>query len=175
MNRLTLILLALLGPSAFAALPLDVKNLKGWTLQEIPSDDVAKQLTSGAAATLVRPIDGGMTVNINVHIEAENEVLKKAGENVKAWHKAVFGTDGSPSKVSIQNENVVKKDGGIRYLVEYQSNTGAETPLNSVLMITVFKGKTYLFIHESERNAYRKNVREVKKALKEMTLVSTGT
>lgn len=175
MNKVFLIFLALLGTPAFAALPLDVKNLKGWTLQEIPSDDIAKQLTSGAAATLVRPVDGGMTVNINVHIEAENEVLKKAGENLKAWRKAIFATEGMPPKISIQKEAVVKKDGGIRYLVEYQSNTGSETMLNSVLMITVFKGKTYLFIYEGERSIYLKNAPEVKKALKEMTLAPAAT
>lgn len=174
-NTYALLLVTFLSSNAFAALPIEVKNLKDWTLQEIPKDDPAKELAAGAAATLVRSIEGGMTVNINLHIDAENEALKKAGSNLKAWHKTIFETDGAPPKMSIQNEAVIKKDGGIRYLVEYQANTGTANMLNSVLMITVLKGKTYIFIYEGERSIYLKNAPEVKKALKEMTLVPIGT
>lgn len=171
---LVLFSLLTLGSSAFAALPFEVKNLKGWTLQEIPDGDIAKQLTQGAAATLVRPEEAtGLTVNINVHLTPENEAMKKAGVNVKAWHKAIFASDAA--KIAFQNESVVKKDGAVRYIVEYQANTGTATPLNSILMVTILKGKTYTFIYEGERSVYLKNAEDVKKAFREMSVAPSGT
>lgn len=158
--------------AAFAALPVQVAGVPGWDFKQIADGDPASRILGGAGAVLIQTgSESEVPVNIAIYDLTEKAAVKAGEVRPLEWRKAVFA--GLPKAPSVIHEAVIKKEGSIRYLVEYQSDTGTETMLNSILMVTLLNGKVYGFSYENARPIYQKHIAEIRKALRELK-VSAG-
>ena len=165
MNKLILITALLFTAHAQAALRLD--NVRDWKVTEVTDGSPEAKLFAGAELLLSHS-DTKNSTGMTVVVHAEQLNGEAPTKNAESWRKLVL------KKVANQhfvlNERAFKKDGQWRYVVEYQTDTGSETMLSSIVLATVVKGELHLFSYENHPKTYQAQIGAVRSLFRDISI-----
>lgn len=159
------ILLISLSTSAHAALKAQAD---GWEFGNIPPDSFMARIlgpqTKSVMVKIVAPDQEGPNIRI---IDVLGDA-SKLNSNVESWRQVILVN--LQSKPAILNERVVTINGQQRYFVEFQTDSGSESMLQTAVMAFVMNGKIYKMLYENRQAIYRFEIVDVRKVFETVKL-----
>ncbi len=155
-----ILLAALITAPALASTPLKFSGIKGWRVSVVEKDPVLKAVFSDSEyVILVTDKNAEEMPSIRVRNLGDGAGLDQAAP--KSWASIIFANQ--ISKPILTSERVFKKQGQYNYMAEFQTDTGAEDLLRSIVLGTIVDGKLYILIYEQHRETYIKNLAAIKR------------
>lgn len=160
-----LILISALLFTAHAQAALEVGNVQNWKVSQVAAGSSEAKLFANAELLLSSSKDG---VGMTVVVHAEDVKGEAPTKNPEAWRKLVL--QNVTNQHFVLNEHAFKKDGQWRYLIEYQTDTGSETMLSSIVLATVIKGQMHMFSYENHPKTYQAQIGAVRSLLRGISI-----
>jgi hypothetical protein len=162
-----LILTTALLFAAHAQAAIHVGNTRDWKVTEVAAGSPEAKLFADAELLLSHASTKD-SVGMTVVVHSEPLKVEAPTKNAEAWRKLVL------AKVANQhfvlNERAFKKDGQWRYIVEYQTDTGSETMLSSIVLATAIKGELHLFSYENHPKTYQAQIGAVRSLFRDISI-----
>lgn len=149
-----------------AAPAFEVNNLpEGWVFQRIAPESFESGLTGAQGAISLKR---GEEVLATILV-FEKSLPKRDSENksLSYWRSSVI-PDLKSSKHSIQHEGLIDVKSGGRYIVEYSTDTGSETMLQSAVMTQKSGNSAIEMRFENRRKVYQTYSQQVLKVFRQV-------
>lgn len=143
---------------------IKLDNVGQWQVRELKA---RSEFLGNAEMTMTLPQeDHGFSPTILV----EKLPLVAVLETKEEWHHLIFLNKAKDAKIVIMNEKVIKVGDNVRYFVQFQAHTGADSVHNAILMATSINGEIYSFIFQNHPQTFRAFAPAVKDVLKTMAI-----
>ena len=147
---------------------LEIKNLpEGWVFQKITPGSFEAGLTGAQGAISLKR--GEEVLATILVFEKPLPKRESEGKSLSYWRRLVV-PDANLSKRSIQYEGLLEPKSGGRYIVEYSTDTGTETQLQSAVMAQKSGDSAVELRFENHRKVYKTYSQEILKLFKEAAI-----
>jgi hypothetical protein len=162
---LALLLFSVASP-AHAALKAQAQ---GWGYQTVDAGSLMSYMLGQDTKAMLVKIPSSpeqQTPAIRI-MDVKGDASKLAGD-IEAWRGVILNK--LVSKPAIINERILTIHGQQRYYIEFQTDTGTESMLQTSVMAFVMNGKIYKLLYENRQAIYRTEIVDVRKAFEAVKL-----
>jgi len=152
-------LLVLLATSLFPVQAAIHGVHEGWIFESVKPDTFLHFFTGGASAVMSKRVTNPERGAPSVRIYTIQTDVSKLNDSKEVWRAALIQTK---KKMLIMNERFITVKGQTRYIIEYQTDSGTESMLQSAVMGVVVNGELQKFLYEYPQIVYRTEIAEIR-------------